>query len=88
MTRSPPPTAATATWWPRAVTSKAMYAELFGRITGYCKGKGGSMHISDLTVGMLGANGIVVGAGPPIVGGGGVLQQVPRHPQRGGHVLR
>ena len=45
-----------------------MYAELFGRTTGYCKGKGGSMHISDLTVGMLGANGIV-GAGPPIAVG-------------------
>lgn len=42
-----------------------MYAELFGRSTGYCKGKGGSMHISDLDLGMLGANGIV-GAGPPI----------------------
>jgi pyruvate dehydrogenase E1 component alpha subunit len=42
-----------------------MYAELFGRATGYCKGKGGSMHISDLDLGMLGANGIV-GAGPPI----------------------
>lgn len=44
---------------------KKMYAELFGRATGYCKGKGGSMHISDLDLGMLGANGIV-GAGPPI----------------------
>lgn len=44
---------------------KQMYAELFGRATGYCKGKGGSMHISDLDLGMLGANGIV-GAGPPI----------------------
>jgi pyruvate dehydrogenase E1 component alpha subunit len=45
-----------------------MYAELFGRTTGYCRGKGGSMHISDLDVGMLGANGIV-GAGPPIAVG-------------------
>ena len=44
---------------------KKMYAELFGRVTGYCKGKGGSMHISDLDLGMLGANGIV-GAGPVI----------------------
>ena len=42
-----------------------MYAELFGKADGYCKGKGGSMHISDLEKGMLGANGIV-GAGPPI----------------------
>lgn len=44
---------------------KKMYAELFGKADGYCKGKGGSMHISDLDLGMLGANGIV-GAGPPI----------------------
>ena len=39
-----------------------MMAELFARSTGYCKGKGGSMHIADMTRGMLGANG-VVGAG-------------------------
>lgn len=45
-----------------------MFAELFGRATGYCKGKGGSMHISNLAVGMLGANGIV-GGGPPIAVG-------------------
>ncbi|MCA9831838.1 MAG: thiamine pyrophosphate-dependent dehydrogenase E1 component subunit alpha [Dehalococcoidia bacterium] len=44
---------------------KKMFAELYGRETGYCRGKGGSMHISDLDLGMLGANGIV-GAGPPI----------------------
>ena len=42
-----------------------MYAELFGKATGYCRGKGGSMHIADLDLGMLGANGIV-GGGPPI----------------------
>src|SRR5215813_9956005 len=40
---------------------KRMMAELFGRATGYCKGKGGSMHIADFAVGMLGANGIVAG---------------------------
>lgn len=45
-----------------------MFAELFGRSTGYCRGKGGSMHISNLEVGMLGANGIV-GGGPPIAVG-------------------
>jgi TPP-dependent pyruvate/acetoin dehydrogenase alpha subunit len=45
-----------------------MYAELFGKATGYCKGKGGSMHICDFELGMLGANGIV-GAGPPIAVG-------------------
>ena len=45
-----------------------MMAELMGKSTGYCKGKGGSMHISDLDLGMLGANGIV-GAGVPIAVG-------------------
>jgi len=48
-----------------------MMAELFGRITGYCKGKGGSMHIANLELGILGANGIV-GAGMPIAGGAGL----------------
>ncbi|MCZ6659279.1 MAG: thiamine pyrophosphate-dependent dehydrogenase E1 component subunit alpha [Gammaproteobacteria bacterium] len=45
-----------------------MFAELYGKATGYCKGKGGSMHISNLELGMLGANGIV-GGGPPIAVG-------------------
>ena len=45
-----------------------LFAELFGKSTGYCKGKGGSMHISNMEVGMLGANGIV-GGGPPIAMG-------------------
>ena len=40
---------------------KRMMAELYGRQTGYCKGKGGSMHIADFEIGMLGANGIVAG---------------------------
>ena len=47
---------------------REMYAELFGKVTGYCHGHGGSMHINDLSVGMLGANG-VVGAGIPIAVG-------------------
>jgi len=38
-----------------------MMAELLGKHTGYCKGKGGSMHIADLDLGMLGCNGIVGG---------------------------
>jgi acetoin:2,6-dichlorophenolindophenol oxidoreductase subunit alpha len=38
-----------------------MMAELLGRTTGYCRGKGGSMHIADFSIGMLGANGIVAG---------------------------
>jgi len=41
-----------------------MMAELFGRATGYCGGKGGSMHIADFSVGMLGANGVVAGGIP------------------------
>ncbi len=45
-----------------------MMAELYGKKTGYCKGKGGSMHIADMDIGILGANGIV-GAGIPIAGG-------------------
>jgi pyruvate dehydrogenase E1 component alpha subunit len=45
-----------------------MYAELFGKVTGYCKGRGGSMHINDLSIGMLGANGIVGGGIPHAVG--------------------
>lgn len=47
---------------------KKMMAELFAKETGYCKGKGGSMHISDRDKGILGANGIV-GAGIPIATG-------------------
>ena len=43
-------------------------AELFGRKTGLCAGKGGSMHVADLDLGMLGANGIV-GGGPPLICG-------------------
>ncbi|TDY64942.1 pyruvate dehydrogenase E1 component alpha subunit [Aminivibrio pyruvatiphilus] len=45
--------------------TELMMAELYGKATGYCKGKGGSMHIADVDLGILGANGIV-GAGQPI----------------------
>jgi pyruvate dehydrogenase E1 component alpha subunit len=45
-----------------------MMAEIFGKETGLCKGKGGSMHIADVSKGMLGANGIV-GGGPPLACG-------------------
>ena len=51
---------------------KRMMAELFGRVDGYCKGKGGSMHIADFAVGMLGANGIVA-AGLPIAAGAALV---------------
>ena len=47
-----------------------MMAELFGKATGYCKGKGGSMHIADFDIGMLGAIGIVGGGMPIAVGAG------------------
>jgi len=47
-----------------------MMAELFGKVDGYCRGKGGSMHITDVSLGILGANGIV-GAGVPIATGAG-----------------
>ena len=50
---------------------KYMMAELFGKATGYCKGKGGSMHIADRDKGILGANGIV-GAGHNIAVGAGL----------------
>ncbi|GER66568.1 acetoin:2,6-dichlorophenolindophenol oxidoreductase subunit alpha [Weizmannia acidilactici] len=43
---------------------KGMMAEIYGKATGLCKGKGGSMHIADLDKGMLGANGIVGGGFP------------------------
>ena len=45
-----------------------MMAELLGKQTGYCKGKGGSMHIADVSVGNLGANGVVGGGIPLAVG--------------------
>ena len=47
-----------------------MMAELFGKATGYCKGKGGSMHIADFQIGMLGACGTVGGGIPIAVGAG------------------
>ena len=47
---------------------KGMMKELYGRADGLCKGKGGSMHVADMDVGMLGANGIV-GGGPPLATG-------------------
>jgi TPP-dependent pyruvate/acetoin dehydrogenase alpha subunit len=43
----------------KGADTRRMFAELFGKADGFCKGKGGSMHIADMTVGVLGANGIV-----------------------------
>ncbi|MDP9898835.1 thiamine pyrophosphate-dependent dehydrogenase E1 component subunit alpha [Variovorax ginsengisoli] len=57
---------------------KFMFAEFFGKDTGYCRGRGGSMHIADLATGNLGANGIVGGGLPIAVGAALALQQEKR----------
>jgi pyruvate dehydrogenase E1 component alpha subunit len=54
---------------------KRMMAEIYGKRTGYCKGKGGSMHIADFSIGMMGANGIVA-AGLPIAVGTALAAQL------------
>ena len=54
----------------KGVPVSEMMAEIRGKVTGCCKGKGGSMHIADVRKGMLGANGIV-GGGPPLACGAG-----------------
>ena len=54
-----------------------MMAELYGKKTGYCKGKGGSMHIVDVELGILGANGIV-GAGIPIATGSALTSKIQK----------
>ncbi len=52
----------------KGVDVNAMMAEIYGKQSGACRGKGGSMHIADLSQGMMGANGIL-GAGAPLVCG-------------------
>ncbi len=54
-----------------------MMAEFFGKETGYCRGRGGSMHIADVSTGNLGANGIVAG-GVPMAAGVGLSIQMQR----------
>jgi acetoin:2,6-dichlorophenolindophenol oxidoreductase subunit alpha len=54
---------------------RAVMAEMFAKATGCCRGMGGSMHIADFSVGMLGANGIVA-AGIPIAAGAGITCQM------------
>ncbi len=56
----------------KGVDLNAMMAEVYGKATGACNGKGGSMHIADVDKGMLGANGIV-GAGGPLACGSGLM---------------
>ncbi len=57
-----------------------MMAELFGKATGYCKGKGGSQHIADFEIGMLGACG-TVGGGIPIATGAGLSAKLRKTDQ-------
>lgn len=59
----------------KGARSDLAFAELFGKKTGYCKGKGGSLHIVDITKGILGANGIV-GAGMPIGTGAAMTSKI------------
>lgn len=59
----------------RGAKTDKMLAEIFGKKTGYCGGKGGSMHIADKRLGILGANGIV-GAGIPIATGSALVSKI------------
>jgi acetoin:2,6-dichlorophenolindophenol oxidoreductase subunit alpha len=54
---------------------RCFFAELYGKASGYCRGKGGSMHVTDLDLGILGANGIV-GAGIPIAAGAALASRL------------
>ena len=63
----------------KGADSTRMMCELFGRASGYNKGKGGSMHIADFSVGMLGANGVVA-AGMPIATGAAHALKIRRLP--------
>jgi len=59
----------------KGVDVNSMMAEIYGKTNGACKGKGGSMHIADMSKGMLGANGIV-GGGPPLACGAGLSAKI------------
>lgn len=61
----------------KGASLKRVMAEILGKETGYCKGKGGSMHIADFSVGMLGAT-AVVGAGLPIAVGAGLTMKLKK----------
>ena len=63
---------------PRGADPKKMMAEIAGKSTGYCRGKGGSMHIADRGLGHLGANAIV-GGGISHVVGAGLTYQMKHH---------
>jgi len=59
----------------KGVDPRAMMKEIYGRVGGSCAGKGGSMHIADIDVGMMGANGIL-GAGAPLACGAGLAAKI------------
>lgn len=65
----------------KGVGLESFFAEVLGRETGVCKGRGGSMHVADFAIGMLGANGIV-GAGIPITTGSALALKM----QGDGHI--
>ena len=62
----------------KGVDVSEMMAEIYGKVTGACRGKGGSMHIADLSKGMMGANGIL-GAGSPLACGAALAAQKLGH---------
>ena len=64
----------------KGAAPRFMFAEFFGKDTGYCRGRGGSMHIADIASGNLGANGIV-GGGIPIAVGAALALKQERRPQ-------
>lgn len=64
----------------KGVEIRGMMAELYGKATGVCHGKGGSMHIADLDQGMLGANGIV-GGGLPLACGPALMAKLKKTDQ-------
>ena len=71
----------------KGVDVHEMMAEIFGKATGACRGKGGSMHIADLSKGMMGANGIL-GAGAPLACGAGIAATFRRIWRGRDHFLR
>lgn len=64
----------------KGVDLKGMLSEIYGRANGVCKGKGGSMHIADISKGMLGANGIV-GGGFPLAAGAALSAKLQKSGQ-------
>lgn len=64
----------------KGIDLNGLMAEVFGKVTGICKGRGGSMHVADFSKGILGANGIVA-AGTVIAAGAGLSIQTRQEDQ-------